>query len=202
MRSNVASVALAAAFVLAPAVGGYAPALSQDFSITNKEQAAGDWTRKLQDWWNVHAWYPEEALEKKEAGAVKLHLVILQDGQVWMEDKVQGSGSKSIDDAGFYAFHGAHLLPFPPGTSPSQTDVNLTLHFVLEHRPSKTPFTIGNDPVGGTVVDTMLERTCTGTVEPLWGWSSGPYRVTTTWYHRPDGTKWVKFYYNGVGPSL
>ena len=29
--------------------------------------------------------------------------------------------------------------------------------------PSKPPFTVTNDPVHGTVVDTVQQRTCTGT---------------------------------------
>jgi hypothetical protein len=201
MRSHVASIVLAAVFVLAPAAAGYAPALSQDFSITNKVVAGGEWIGKLQAWWDVHAWYPPDALEKKEDGTVKLHLVIHENGEVWTEQLVQGSGSKSIDIAGFYAFHGAHLLPFPPGTPAPQADVFLTLHFVLAHQQSKSPFTIGNDPVQGAVVDTMLERTCTGTVEPLWGWASGRYAIVAIWCHRPDGTKWVKLYQNGTGPN-
>jgi hypothetical protein len=61
MRLSVASSALAAAFVLAPVAAGYAPALSQDFSITNQEPAnAGhpDVMRQLQAWWDAHAYYP------------------------------------------------------------------------------------------------------------------------------------------------
>src|SRR5580692_2526817 len=65
----------------------------------------------------------------------------------------------------------------------------------------KEPFTITNDPPQGTVVNTMLERTCTGTVVPLWSWQGEAWRVQATWYRRPDGTKWVKFYYNGIGPK-
>jgi hypothetical protein len=66
---------------------------------------------------------------------------------------------------------------------------------------SKTPFTITNDPVGSTVVDTMQQRTCTGTVVPIW-WSGQPnFFVRAIFYRRPDGTKWVDFYHSGLGPD-
>src|SRR5271167_2129733 len=102
MRSCIASAILAAASILAPVATGHAPARSQDFSITNKVEPGGNWIGKLQAWWDVHAWYPEDALEKKQDGTVKLHLVIRENGEVWTEETVQGSGSKSIDNAGFY----------------------------------------------------------------------------------------------------
>ena len=66
---------------------------------------------------------------------------------------------------------------------------------------SKSPFTVTNDPVEGTVVDTMLERACSGTVVPLWWTHRSKIWVRAIWYRRPDGTKWVKFYRNGVGPD-
>ena len=87
MRLSIASSALAAAFVLTPLAAGYAPALCQDFSITNPGTGPGsDWIRKLQAWWDVHSYYPPDALEKKQDGTVKLHLVIHPDGNIWMVD--------------------------------------------------------------------------------------------------------------------
>ena len=67
---------------------------------------------------------------------------------------------------------------------------------------SKSPFTITNDPVHDTVVDTMLQRTCTGTVMPIW-WSGLPRMgVQAIFFGKQDGTKWVKFSYNGNGPDV
>ena len=48
MSAYVTSAVLAAVFVLAPAAAGYAPALSQDFTITNKVEPGGNWVRQLQ----------------------------------------------------------------------------------------------------------------------------------------------------------
>jgi len=66
---------------------------------------------------------------------------------------------------------------------------------------SKSPFTITNDPVHDTVVDTMLQRTCTGTLVPIW-WSHLPHLwIRAIFYREPDGTKWVNFYWHGKGPE-
>ena len=68
---------------------------------------------------------------------------------------------------------------------------------------SKSPFTITNDPfpVETTVVNTMREKTCTGTVSQAWGGPEGGYfAVKAVWYRRPDGTAWMKFYWAGTGP--
>jgi hypothetical protein len=64
--------------------------------------------------------------------------------------------------------------------------------------PSRPPFTVTNDPVTGTVVDTMLSRTCTGTIAPIFG---SPIWVRTIFFRKPDGTKWVRLYKGGIGPD-
>src|ERR1700679_1147803 len=97
----VASSVLAAAFVLTPVAAGYAPALCQDFSITNPVEpgnaARRDLMRQLQAWWDVHAYYPRHASNNDEGGIVKVHLVILPDGRISMDDVVASSGSRSLD---------------------------------------------------------------------------------------------------------
>jgi hypothetical protein len=65
---------------------------------------------------------------------------------------------------------------------------------------SKSPFTITNDPVPGTVSDIMQQRTCTGTIVPIWGWAYAQWQVRATFIRNPDGTKWVSLYYKGKGP--
>jgi hypothetical protein len=63
---------------------------------------------------------------------------------------------------------------------------------------SEGAFTITNNPVGKTVVDTMQQRICTGTVVPDWEPS---FPVRAIFFGKPDGTKWVNFGYNGIGPA-
>jgi TonB family protein len=218
MRLPVASSALAAAFVLTPVVAGYAPALCQDFSITNQEPAnpwQRDVMRQLQAWWDAHAYYPRHASNNDEGGTVKVHLVIRPDGRIWIVAMMEGSGSPSLDAAGDAVFRGGFVRPFPEGEP--QADIDVSLHYVLAHRHdqpeaagytpvvSKSPFTITNDPVRSPVLETMLQRTCTGTMVlggipnyPIFGMRSWAQAI---FFRKPDGTPWVKFYERGY-PSL
>jgi TonB family protein len=219
MRVSVASSALAAAFVLTPVAAGYAPALCQDFSITNQVAPANparrDLMRQLQAWWDVHAYYPRHASNSDEGGTVKVHLVILPDGRIWTFNVVESSGSRSLDSAGSSVFRGGFVRPFPEGEP--KADIDISLHYVLAHRHdqpeaagytpvlSKSPFTIMNDPVKSPILDTMLQRTCTGTVVRN-GIANHPGYGMRIWaqaifFRKPDGTPWVKFYEGGY-PSL
>ena len=102
MRLSIASSALAAALVLTPVTAGYAPALCQDFSITNQEPGNAwrrDMMRQLQAWWDAHAYYPRHASNNDEGGTVKVHLAILPDGRIWTVGVVGSSGSSSLDTA-------------------------------------------------------------------------------------------------------
>ena len=215
MRLSVASAALAAASVLAPAAAGYGPASSQDFSITNQVEPpnAGrrDVMRQLQAWWDVHAYYPRHASNNDEGGTVKVHLLIYPDGRIWKVDVVGSSGSSSLDTAAAATFHAGFVRPFPAGAP--DTNIDLSLHYVLAHRhdqpviavstpaSSKGAFTITNDPVRSPILDTMLQRTCTGTVvkqgirnHPNYGVR---YSAEAIFFRRPDGAPWVKFYEGG-----
>jgi TonB family protein len=215
VRLSVASSAFAAAFVLTPVAAGYAPAFCQDFSITNQVEPANagrrDLMRQLQAWWDAHAYYPRHASNSDEGGTVKVHLVILPDGKIWTINVVEGSGSRSLDTAGDTVFGGGFVRPFPEGEP--KADIDISLHYVLAHRHdqpvaagdtpvlSKSPFTITNDPVKSPILDTMLQRTCTGTMvlggvpnHPLYGVR---YQAQAIFFRKPDGTPWVKFYERG-----
>jgi TonB family protein len=148
MRWSVASSALAAAFVLTPVAAGYAPALCQDFSITNQVEpgnaARRDLMRQLQAWWDVHAYYPRHASNNDEGGTVKVHLVILPDGRIFTVNMVQGSGSRSLDSAGSAVFRDAFVRPFPAGEP--QAEIDISLHYVLAHRHDQ-PAAGGYTPV-------------------------------------------------------
>src|ERR1700749_5068585 len=98
MRLSVASAALAAAFVLMPVAAGYAPALCQDFSITNQIEPGSPWhrdlMRQLQAWWDAHAYYPRHASNNDEGGTVNVHLVIVPDGRIFTINMAESSGSR------------------------------------------------------------------------------------------------------------
>jgi TonB family protein len=215
MRLSAASSALAAAFVLTPVAAGYAPALCQDFSITNQVESANaarrDLMRQLQAWWDVHAYYPRHASNNDEGGTVKVHLEILSDGRIWTPNVAASSGSRSLDAAGAIVFREGVVRPFPAGEP--KADIDLSLHYVLAHRHdepvpagytpvmSKSPFTIMNDPVKSPILETMLKRTCTGTVVRQ-GLKNHPGYGMRIWaqaifFRKPDGTPWVKWYEQG-----
>jgi hypothetical protein len=70
---------------------------------------------------------------------------------------------------------------------------------------ARLPFTIMNDPVKSPILETMLQRTCTGTVV-RGGITNHPWYGMRSWaqaifFRKPDGTPWVKFYEGGY-PSL
>jgi TonB family protein len=171
--------------------------------------------RQLQAWWDVHAYYPRHASNNDEGGTVKVHLVILPDGNVFNMWVVESSGSRSLDSAGSEVFRGGFVRPFPEGEP--RADIDISLHYVLAHRHdqpvaagytpvlSKSPFTVMNDPVKSPVLDTMLQRTCTGTEvkggiinHPVYGMRSFAQAI---FFRKPDGTPWVKFYVWG-NPNL
>jgi hypothetical protein len=133
--------------------------------------------------------------------------VIHPDGKIWTIDVVESSGSRSLDSAGDSVFHGGSVRPFPQGES--NADIDISLHYVLAHRhdqpvaagytpvSSKSPFTITNDPVKSPILDTMLQRVCTGTLV-LGGVPNHPIYGVRSWaqaifFRKPDGKPWVKF---------
>ena len=147
--------------------------------------------RQLQAWWDVHAYYPRHASNNDEGGTVKVHLLIWPDGNIFRVTVVGSSGSQSLDAAALAVFRGGFVRPFPAGAP--QAELDLSLHYVLAHRhdqpvaadytpvPSKSPFTITNDPVKSPILETMLQRTCTGTIvnqgirnHPWYGWHALP----------------------------
>jgi TonB family protein len=215
MRSLLASAPLAAAFFLTLAANDYAPALAQDFSITNPEEPGDanhrDVMRQLQAWWDAHAYYPRHASNNDEAGTVKLHLEILPDGRIWSVNVVGSSGSSSLDGAGSATFSKGFVRRLPEGAP--EDDFDISLHYVLAHRHdepvaagykpvvSKSAFTITNDPVTSPILDKMLQRTCTGEVvkqgirnHPIYGVH---YWAQAVFFRKADGSPWVKFYEGG-----
>jgi TonB family protein len=206
-------MALAASFALAPMAAGDAPALAQDFSITNPENPVRvegavlgpDWIRQLQAWWDKHAFYPGEAVQKNVSGTVKVHIVVHPDGEVSTIHLVDGAGSKYLNNAAYQAFRDAHLHPFPPGTPAPQADVYITLHYVLTSGPasaeaaSKRPFTVTNKPVEAANTSSLLPKTCSGilVISPFGELDSG--RGWREWakaifYRTPEGQPRFKFW--------
>ncbi len=212
MRVLVASAALSAAFALIPPTAGYAPAWSQDFSITNPQQPADgsrrDLIRQLQAWWDVHGYYPKRASLQDESGTVGVRVVILGDGRILSVQMLSSSGSPALDEAAQKAFAGGYVRPLPADAP--ETPLTIAVHYVLAHRhdqpvpagytaePPKAPFTITNDPVASPILTKMLMKTCTGKVV-LNGLRNHPlrgifYDSKLVFFRETDGSPWVKFY--------
>ena len=194
--------------------------MSQDFSITNQVDPADasgrDLLRQLQAWWDNHAYYPKHASNNDEAGSVKIHLVIHTDGTIWMANAVESSGSPSLDAAAAAAFRAGFVRPFPAGVPEAALDVSV--HYVLAYRRdqpkaasytpalSGRPFTITNQPVQSPILETMLQKNCTGTVvkqgirnHPYYGTR---YQAEATFFRKAGGTSWIRFSEGGSAPTL
>ncbi len=215
MRSSNASIALAAVLILAPVAAGCAPALAQDFSITNPEPSVRvegavlgpDWVRQLQAWWDKHSFYPGEAAQKNVSGTVKVHIVVQPDGEVSTIHLEEPSKSKFLNNAAYLAFRDAHLHPFPPGTPAPRADVTITLHYVLTHgvvaaaaAASKRPFTVTDKPVEAANASSLQPKTCTGLLVvnsatgELDSWYGRREWARAIFYRTPDGKRRVKFW--------
>ena len=216
MRMPIVIASLVSAFMLLPAASGIASVFAQDFSITNEAEPANpahrDLTRQLQAWWDVHGYYPRHASDNDEAGTVKVRLAIRSDGNIWTADVIGTSGSPSLDAAAASAFRGGFVRPLPTGASDT---IDLSLHYVLAHRRDQPtsaghtpisrrwPFTVTNAPVKSAIVDTMLQKSCTGSVvkqgirnHPAYGVRNSAEAV---FFRKPDGSPWVKFDEGGFG---
>ena len=84
---------------------------------------------KLKQWWDQHSFYPREASQTNEGGAVRVRIVIAPDGRVMSIQVVQGSGSSVLDAAALAVFRNAQLPPFPPGTPAQPANVVITLRY-------------------------------------------------------------------------
>jgi protein TonB len=90
-----------------------------------------DWRAELSQWVNERKYYPEQAIEMEQQGAVMIHLVVERDGTVRSVTLEQSSGSPFLDSAWLGLFQGARLPPFPPGTPSSQITLDATMHYIL-----------------------------------------------------------------------
>lgn len=103
--------------------------LSRDFNIQGN--IGPDWRAELTQWVNARKYYPEQALELGQQGAVMVRLVIARDGSVRDVQLLQSSGSPFLDSAWLGLFEGARLPPFPPGTPSDQITLEATMHYIL-----------------------------------------------------------------------
>ncbi len=93
-----------------------------------------DWLNALSAWIEAHKYYPQEAAEAGEDGTVVVRVMVDHTGRVQSVELRDRSGSQWLDLAAQAMFRGAHLPPFPPGTSDPDFTFNLTMHYILIRR--------------------------------------------------------------------
>ncbi len=104
-------------------------AFAREFSIQGN--IGPDWKAELSQWVNERKYYPQQALQMDQQGAVAIRLVVARDGSVRDVTLLQSSGSPFLDQAWLGLFQGARVPPFPPGTPADQITLEATMHFIL-----------------------------------------------------------------------
>jgi protein TonB len=89
------------------------------------------WRNALSAWIESHKYYPREAAEAGEDGTVVVRVLVDHTGRVQSVELRDRSGSQWLDLAAQAMFRGAHLPPFPPGTTDPSFTFNLTMHYIL-----------------------------------------------------------------------
>lgn len=103
----------------------YAP----DFAIEGR--IGPDWRALLSRWVDQRKYYPYSALEMGQQGSVEIRLVIDKSGKVDAVSLLQSSGSPFLDQAWLGLFRGAHVPPFPPGTTADRIIIRATMDYIL-----------------------------------------------------------------------
>jgi TonB family protein len=93
-----------------------------------------DWKEKLHQWWQEHATYPTEALRRRQAGTVKIHVRINRDGRVQLVGLDSTSGSQWLDAGAQAVFRGETVPALPPDTPEAVKDIDLTINYILIRR--------------------------------------------------------------------
>jgi TonB family protein len=93
-----------------------------------------EWYAMLHEWWDQHAYYPEQAVRRGEDGTVKIHMHVDRWGHVRLVGLDSSSGSQWLDAGALAVFRGATLPPFPLATPEGEADLDLTIDYILVRR--------------------------------------------------------------------
>lgn len=103
--------------------------ISNDFAIEGK--IGPDWRAELARWVNERKYYPRNAIEMGQQGAVQIQFVVARNGQVRSVSLLRSSGSPFLDQAWLTLFRGATLPAFPAGTKADELTIRATMHYIL-----------------------------------------------------------------------
>ncbi len=90
-----------------------------------------DWNNALNEWIEQRQYYPIQAAENGEEGDVTVSFVVAADGRVLSVQLERRSGSQWLDMALQAMFRDARVPAFPPGTTDTETTVQLTMHYII-----------------------------------------------------------------------
>jgi TonB family protein len=93
-----------------------------------------DWIALLHEWWEAHAYYPDQAVRRLEDGTVQIHLHVDRWGHVRLVELTSTSGSQWLDAGALAVFRNATLPPFPLSTPENDADIDLTIDYILVRR--------------------------------------------------------------------
>lgn len=97
------------------------------------------WLNELHDWWNRHAYYPDQAVANGEDGTVGIQIVVDRYGHVRSVERESRSGSVWLDMAALGTFRNANLPPLPPDTPDQTITVDLAITYILVRQQSMPP---------------------------------------------------------------
>lgn len=109
-----------------------APSRSGDpyFDIRAKNVSA-DWAAGLRAYWLSHRYYPRQAAEAGEDGAVDIEMTVNRNGRVEAVEVKGRSGSVWLDMAAVAIWRGVQLAPLPPEMEGATVKVPITIHYIL-----------------------------------------------------------------------
>jgi protein TonB len=102
-----------------------------DFAKVTQGHVEGSWMSLLHDWWQHHAYYPDQAAALGQDGTVELEIVVDKYGKVTGLRLLGRSGSQWLDMGAESVFRDARLPSLMPFTSDDQITVDLSIHYLL-----------------------------------------------------------------------
>ena len=90
-----------------------------------------DWSSLMRAWWEQHKYYPREAAEQGQDGAVTVTIRMAPDGRVRAVEMASRSGSQWLDMGALAIFRGQKLPPFPWNEARKEAVMNMQIQYIL-----------------------------------------------------------------------
>jgi protein TonB len=107
------------------------PNRNEAFFDMHAANVGADWAQGLKAYWLHHRYYPPQAAENGEDGAVDIELTVNRQGRVESVVVKSRSGSSWLDMAAVATWRNAQLAPLPAETLGATIKVPLTINYIL-----------------------------------------------------------------------